>query len=230
MTLVQKIVGVSELDIFTVDRMFQLMERHYSQVDRQKFEKDLEEKEGVLILFDEQEKLQGFSTYCYLHMEWENKPLHAVFSGDTIVNQSVWGSRAPIYILLDLFKKAHAQYPENLYWFLISKGHRTYLLLPLLFKKFYPAWNYGEDCREKELVRALSTHRFKEQYDFKRGLILEGADRLKSAIAQPKRTNKHIDFFLKKNPDYLKGVELPCVAAIKEDNMTAFAMRYLKTI
>jgi hypothetical protein len=230
MTLIQKIVKVSELDAPAVDRMFQLMERHYSQVDRKKFEKDLEEKEGVLILYDEQDKLQGFSTYCYMHIEWENEALHAVFSGDTIVNQSVWGSRAPIYILLDLFKKAYARYPENLYWFLISKGHRTYLLLPLLFKSFYPAWNYCENCMEKALVSALSTYRFGEKYDAKRELILEGADRLKSAIAQPKRSNKHIDFFLKKNPDYLKGVELPCIAQINEDNMSAFAMRYLKSL
>ena len=230
MKLNPTIQTVADLNTSTIERMFELMEMHYENIFKSKFEKDLEEKEGVLFLTDEEGLIRGFSTYCFHHIEVDGTEIHAIFSGDTVLDQQAWGTTAPIQILLRLFKQSLKHYPSNLYWFLISKGHRTYLLLPLLFKHFYPSWNHFEKGFESSVIDALASQKFGSSFDREKQLIYEGADCLKETIAFPKRTNKHIKFFLEKNPQFHKGVELPCLAAINEENITPFGMRYFKSI
>src|SRR5438874_9967725 len=111
--------------------MFALMCRHYDNVDPSTFAADLAEKQWVILLLDPQtEALCGFSTQVLLDAEVAGQPVKALFSGDTIVARERWGDNtlAQVWgrLALSLIDRLPA---SELYWFLISKGYKTYRFL-----------------------------------------------------------------------------------------------------
>ena len=138
----------TELIESDTQRMFELMSMNYENYQKVNFETDLLEKDGVLIIYDENLVLQGFSTYKLIETEFENQQICAIYSGDTILNQQLWGSFASFKAFGFLLQTILTQHSGLLYWFLISKGHRTYLFLPLFFHRFYP--NFRESTPDFE--------------------------------------------------------------------------------
>ena len=45
------------------------------------------------------------------------------------------------------------------YWFLISKGYKTYRFLPLFFREFYPRHDAPTPAWAKEILDALGRHK-----------------------------------------------------------------------
>src|SRR3954468_15761273 len=137
MRLQGRLVPVAELTPAQRDARFALMDRHYENVRRQAFEADLEEKQWVILLLDPA-SVCGFSTQVVLEVEVGGRPVRALFSGDTIVDRDRWGDPALPHVwgrlALPLSDAAPA---AELYWFLISKGYKTYRFLLLFFREFY---------------------------------------------------------------------------------------------
>src|SRR5258705_256122 len=79
------------MDITTRDRteMFRLMREYYLGVNQETFEYDLAEKDHVMVLRDRTEggRLVGFSTLMRLDLLVHGKPVKAIFSGDTVVEE-----------------------------------------------------------------------------------------------------------------------------------------------
>ena len=116
------------------------MDRHYEHVRRPAFDADLDEKQWVILLSDPAtDEIRGFSTQVVLHTEAEGRPIRALFSGDTIVDRAHWGDPTLAHVWGRLaLSLIDAAAEEEFYWFLISKGYKTYRFLPLFFREFYP--------------------------------------------------------------------------------------------
>jgi len=108
--------------------MFALMERYYDGMTRDGFHADLNEKRWAILLRESDARaICGFSTQMILDFTVDGAPGHALFSGDTIVDRRCWGQNLLAQAWGHLALTLIDQYPSGtLYWFLISKGYKTY--------------------------------------------------------------------------------------------------------
>ena len=213
---------IASLQAEEKDRMHDIMVRHYADVHRDAFQHDLAEKDGVILLSDEADRIQGFSTYLFMHTEYRDDPIVALFSGDTIVDREFWGSPALFNTFGRLlFKLMHDNPGKKAYWFLITKGYRTYLMLPLFFNVFYPRHDMETPAYEAGLIEHLANMKYNGQFDASRGIIAADSYYLKGELAEvPGRQcrNQNVVFFLEKNPGYRRGDELACVCEISQES------------
>lgn len=216
------------------DRLYALYAEHYDGADPHRFQEDLAEKQWVILLRVEATgEVVGFSTQRVMDVEVDGQPVRALFSGDTIIHPDYWGSQALVRAWCRFAGRLKAECRDRpLYWFLISKGYRTYLYLPLFFHAFYPRHDSPTPPFEARLIETLAMTRYPGQFDPATGLIehREGHDRLKEDLdSTPRRQrNPHVAFFVARNPRYGEGVELACVAEIAPENMRATARRELE--
>ena len=226
-------IPVPDLSEWQTDCMLTLMNTYYQNVNKDKFAADLAEKDGVLILADAHHDIRGFTTYLTLSTVFQGAPYRILYSGDTIIEPAYWGHMALFRTFAALLKTLMRQDPQPVYWFLLSKGVRTYLMLPLYFKHFYPCCQNGAAEDEANLLHHLAATRFGPQWLAKDGIVRldPPADRLRDDLAlipADKRNNPHIRFFLDKNPGYVRGDELACLAKISQDNFTGAARRFMR--
>lgn len=228
-SVIQKIQELSEQ---AKTRMFSLMASHYNNVKQEKFLKDLEEKDGGIVLYDEHGTIQGFSTFLLLKHILGTQRVYALYSGDTIVNQQHWGQIELFRGFSGLFQKYLQEQKEPLYWFLLSKGIKTYLMLPLFFKHFYPNCYAGIPQSTRKLMQELAEYKFGTCYRKEEGIVrmTPRADCLQqqfAAIPERKWKNAHVRFFTRHNPGYIEGDELVCLARISPSNFTPKAQRFV---
>src|SRR4051794_28754174 len=87
-------VAVGQLAPADRARMLALMQAYYDAVTEAEFLADLAKKDAVILLKDARHIIQGFSTLVTLAVEVEGRRARGVFSGDTVLDQHYWGSRA----------------------------------------------------------------------------------------------------------------------------------------
>ena len=92
-TLHHKLFSVEEIGTTHRERMFQLMAENYDNMNPDIFYKDLNNKQLAGLFFDENEELQGFTTYAVNPKSCGGKDYNIVFSGDTIISPAHWGSQ-----------------------------------------------------------------------------------------------------------------------------------------
>lgn len=229
---------VSPTDIPEADRraMHALMADHYDDTSWPVFLRDLEEKDACIVLRDGSGEIRGFSTQQRMSVTVDGRDEHGVFSGDTIIHRDWWGS-------MELYRVFARQYVvretagENrnagrFWWFLISKGFKTYRMLPLFFRTYWPA--AGSDAPEPAaaLMRAFGETRYPGEYDAESGIIRYSGvkDRLKPGIAdigERQLKDRHIRFFQERNPGWAQGHDLVCLAELSEENLRPAAARLL---
>lgn len=197
------------------EEMYGLFRRYYQKVDRRVFDRDLEEKDAVLLLQDEAGAVRGFTTMKRYALEHDGRRVRVVFSGNTIIEQDFWGEQA----LARTFSRFLADVKEEasgvpLYWYLICSGFRTYMYLPLFFREFWPRCDRATPAFEGSLIDALGRMKFPGEY--RDGVVHVGEPRevLRPELAVPpphKLDHPHIGFFTRANPGYLRGNELVCL-------------------
>lgn len=226
------IVPVSDLREETVDTLFHLFQRHYLNVTNEGFKRDLHEKEWIILLRDSQyENIRGFSTLTVMHVAVDDVLIAVAFSGDTIIDREYWGEQQLVRSWYQLMERLRIKCdPMKLYWFLISKGYRTYLYLPTFFKDFYPRYDYNTPQFEQNLIDTLGPLKYPHSFNPKTGVIEfnEPEGNLTDELAQvPARRlrDPNVKFFLKRNPGYVKGNELVCVAEFSPDNLRPLTRR-----
>jgi len=235
MKLNRKITNVQVLTEAQKDQMFLLMEAYYGNSKRNDFDRDLKEKNWVLLLTEEDSgNIAGFSTQMLIPFQQNGQEVLVLFSGDTIISKEHWGSMALSLCFGELMLKLLDEYPDSLlYWMLISKGLRTYKYLPTFFIDYYPCYDKETPKFILELMRYLGEMKYPGAYDESRGIIEAKSDGqfLKQEFqpeANPKKP--HEVFFYKANPGYNKGDELFCLAQLSMDNINPFIKRILKSI
>jgi len=232
MKILDQIIPVSDLSESQILEMLRLMEANYENVIPKKFRSDLMKKDGILLLNSEIGNLCGFSTYKLIETKLEIKKYFAIFSGDTIIQKEYWGQFALFRSFAKLMNHFLELGRQPLYWFLITKGVRTYLMLPLFFKEFYPIFKKNTPYCLKLLMDKFGKELFGKFYHDENGIIrLEPpADYLKSHLSEipvGKLTNKHIQFFLEKNPGFVHGDELSCITEITPTNFTSATQKFI---
>ncbi len=223
----QLISTVSETDLH---RLFDLFRRHYDHVNFDQFKTNFLEKDYVILLRDEeQDVVRGFSTAVVYDRVVLHEPFKLLFSGDTVIDQGYWGQQALSKTWCSLAGKIKAEYPDTtLYWLLITKGHRTYLYLPLFFHEFYPRYDQSTPLFDQEVIHDFGRFKYGKNYDPARGIISFETPhgQLRDDLADIPASqfkNPHIRFFLEKNKHYRNGDELICLTRLDADNMKSLA-------
>ena len=216
------------------EEMLALHSRHFDNVQRSCFMRDLDKKDWVILLRRPDKTVAGFSTQRLLTLRLPGGTVRFLYSGDTIVDRTHWNT--PLlagcfgHLMLRLIQ-IHG--PDNLYWFLITKGFRTYRFLPVFFHRYWPAADRITPVGTQSLLDTISTRQFGETYDRSTGLIRpRQGDHLTSDLARipPSRLrDPHVAFFLSRNPGYASGDELACLAPIREDNLNSYARRVIQS-
>lgn len=209
--------------------MFELLSLYYAEVKWANFLKDLEEKQEVIRLWDSQRVLVGFSTLQ--HIQAPEDEAIIVFSGDTVIHESCWGQnklqQAFIKNLIRL-KLAHPWRP--VYWFLISKGYKTFLMIRKNFR-CYPNPEGPTPVAIQARLDDVARAKFQQHYDAERGLVVfpECLGRVKEKyedLSPEQRLDPDIAFFLERNPGWKNGDELCCLAQIRVRDLLAIVAKY----
>jgi hypothetical protein len=212
--------------------MLILMTAHYDNVRHEKFFADLAEKQSVLLLYDTSRDIHGFTTFQVIESSFQGTTISALYSGDTIIAQHCWGQFELFRVYGRLFKTLLYKYTTPLYWFLLTKGIKTYGLLPLFFRVFYPNVATPTPAFEQHLIDHLADQKFGSAYLKEHGIVrlVPKADRLKSSLAEipsHKRRKPYVQFFLARNPGYSHGDELVCLTRISASNFSGVAQRFV---
>jgi hypothetical protein len=233
MPLAARLTSPPELTPGQLAEMFDLMSRHYANVKRDIFEADLAEKAWVILLTDVSAALCGFSTQMVLEAEVGGRAIKALFSGDTIIDRRHWGDPALAGIWGRLALSLIDADPDaEFYWFLLSKGYKTYRFLPLFFREFYPRLGTPTPASIESIRDALGAARYPDDYDETAGIVRAGDWQycLRAGLADvtsERLRDPDIRFFHERNPGHARGDELCCLAPLTRDNFTAAAYRVI---
>lgn len=234
MPLTSVIARIANLTGAQQEGMFLLFTRYFCNVRRPVFLHDLHEKDWVILLRDGPE-IVGFSTLQLLRLSIAGADRLFLFSGDTIVDRAHWWRDSALAGSFGQFMlRLIADHPATpRYWFLISKGYRTYRFLPVFFNSFFPAHDRPAPPAGAQLLNAVAAQKFGAAYDPAAGLVRCGGERdhLKPALCDvpPGRArDPHVRFFLERNPAYAQGDELACLAEISEENLSRYAWRVIR--
>ncbi len=232
--LTGRVLPLAEVTGQQREQMFALMDRYYEGMRREAFEADLNEKTWLIQIIDgDTGDIRGFSTQRLLQVRERGRTVRALFSGDTIVDRDCW-TRNPLAqvwgrFALELIDRWPA---EPLYWFLITKGFRTYRFLPVFFREFYPRRTVATPAWATETIDLLARAKFGDAYDAASGVIRAAANpcRLRHDVGEvtPGRlTDPDVRFFAERNPGHARGDELCCLAPLTRANFTDAAYRII---
>jgi hypothetical protein len=211
---------VASIDRLTVgqrDEMFALFSQYYDCIEQARFDSDLDEKDAVILL-TAGGAIQGFSTLKTLPVKVGRRTHYGVYSGDTVLAREYWGQRVLGKVFLRyLFRQKLRRPLRPFWWFLISKGYKTYLLMANNFGEHWPRHEQATPADRQEILDRFGEAYFPDYYRPDSGLIVfpESLGQLKfhiTPITDEQREVPRIAFFEEKNPSWMSGTELACLA------------------
>ncbi|MFP4557288.1 MAG: hypothetical protein ACLFNU_10485 [Bacteroidales bacterium] len=225
MEIVTSIVPQKSFNNQDRQRLLELYQQYFDNVKPQIFFKDLKEKDWIILIQNHAGKTLGFSTIKLIWLPVNGCEQLFLYSGDTIVKEEARGYSALSCAFVKFMFYLINKYSKTLkYWFLITKGYRTYRFLPLYFKEFFPAYyNTNIPKHYKNTLNTIGFYKFGNCYNPDNHIIKlkNDKDYLKLPMAnvpESKMNDLHVKYFLEKNPGYYLGDELACIAEICESN------------
>ncbi|MBI5924799.1 MAG: hypothetical protein HY836_04300 [Aquabacterium sp.] len=221
---------IKSVTVSNIKQMYDIYASYYENTSLDIFLNDLSKKSGVILVTRKSDdKIVGFSTQTFFDIKVDGKRVRGIFSGDTIIEQAYWGNNAlanTFYrrLIIERIKRPFTPF----YWFLISKGYKTYLLMTNNFYNYYPKVDGnrgGRNERYHNITQAYCEALFPEAFDKEAMLLDFGQEyvRLKGDVAditpELKSANPHIAFFEKVNPSWRRGTEVPCLAACDYESL-----------
>lgn len=224
-----QIIPVRELSRGTQGEMFELFSTAYDHVSAKAFLEDLSWKDEVILLVDKSGELRGFTTLAINPKGLRCAKGDVLFSGDTIINPAYWGSSELVRAFCKRAGEWRAESGRRLFWMLISKGHRTFLFLPLFAKRFFP----HPKCSEPELegiVNVAARQLFGDDWCPEMGIVrfAEPLGQLKPELVEAtwQRSDKAmVRHFIKRNPGFASGDELVCLTELDANNLKRMALK-----
>jgi hypothetical protein len=217
---------IKAVTVTDIKQMYDLYASYYENTSLDIFMQDLSKKSGVILVTRKaDDRIVGFSTQTFFNLVVDGKRVRGIFSGDTIIEQAYWGNNAlanTFYrrLIIERIKRPFTPF----YWFLISKGYKTYLLLTNNFYNYYPNVN-GKDEKYRRITEAYCQQLFPDAFDKDKMLLDFGQSyvRLKGDVAditpELKAASPHIAFFEKVNPSWRRGTEVPCLGACDYESL-----------
>lgn len=203
------------------DAMYALMDRVYDGVERDRFESDLAAKDEVILLRAENGTIGGFSTQHFLHVQVDGRTVRGVFSGDTVIAPEHWGSM----VLFQTFARRYIiERDDPWFWFVISKGHRTYRILPTFFTHYWPNRHEPSPPPAQAIMQTYATALYPDDYDPDTGVLAyrQPKDHLRPGMAgidEKVLRNPDAAFFAEANPGHARGHDLVCLTVLDPDNL-----------
>ena len=229
------LLKVQDLSAENKNDLYRLMQQNYNAVSLDLFLSDLAKKEFAGIIKDEQGVIQGFTTFAINPNNTGTANYNIIFSGDTILDPAHWGSQIMMQGWCETVGSFIAAEPsKKWYWYLMSKGHRTYLYLPIFFESYYPAPDPSpHEAALKKIATEVSPKLFGTCWLPDEGIVRfdQSLGELKTELAQgtfQKSKSRNIGFFLEKNPGFYRGDELICIAEIHPGNMKRSAKSFVE--
>lgn len=226
--------ATSSLDQVTIGQMYELFQRHYESTTSARFAHDLAPKQWVLLLRDDSLAIRGFSTLQVYERQHEGESCRILFSGDTVIDRDHWGEQELALNWLRLAGRLHGERPDlRHFWFLISKGHRTFRYLPAFAHKFYPNWIEPTPAFEAGLLNSLAVDHFGIHFDPAAGIVRfpESQGHLRTPLAEISQRELRlaaVRFFLARNPGYGIGDELCCICELAAANLKSIGQRMFR--
>ena len=219
------------LDARRENEMFRLLSKHFSGVTAARFQKDLAEKNWVILL-ERGSRVVGFSTILAYESSFADGPVSVVYSGDTVVAPEAWNSPALSRAWIACVNALRRTYPRGrYYWLLLTSGFRTYRFLPVFWREFYPRFDASMSPERKQLLDFLARERFGVQYNPQNGIVrFDQPQQLRDRtnLVPTKVADPHIVYFLRANPGYVSGDELVCLTELTDENLTPAGRRMVK--
>ncbi len=228
--LTSQTIHRTELTANTIEEMFAVFHENFDQSTPEIFQRDLGGKDWVILLRDEQNRVQGFSTMALYETEFESQQMSVVYSGDTIIRRAYWGTpELPSAWIKTVLEKS-ANMSQPLYWLLISSGYKTYRFLSVFYKSFYPHYAYATPPHIQTLIHHLAAQRFGDDYIPALGVVRfkVGATPLRDGVAEitdERLRDPHVAHYININPHHDQGDELVCITRIHPDNFTPAGRR-----
>lgn len=222
--LTSSVRNVASLTLMERDGMHELMTAHYEAVSRERFDKDLSAKDEVLLLHDAEATLRGFTTIVW-NPTGRIDEGDILFSGDTIIDQRCWGTQELVRAFCRRAGEWKTASERPLFWFLISKGHRTYMYLPLFARRFFPHPDVVEAGWET-LAGKVAAEMFGDCWKPSEGVIRFSASqgRLREELVAERVKSPWVQYFLERNPGHLHGEELVCLTEMDDSNLRRVAL------
>lgn len=228
---------ISRVSPAEVLKMYSIFRCYYENAELDTFLNDMSRKTGVFMLQRRaDDQIVGFSTVAKMDMEVDGKWIKGVFSGDTIIEKEYWGSRAlPLAFSLYLARTVLRHPITPVFWLLISKGYKTYLLMANNFFRFYP---HPKDRYEEyqPLVSQYCERLFPGYYDAASGVLDFGDSYqcLKDNVAPitdgVRKASPATVFFERCNPEWQRGTELPCIGRAGFSDLFRYFFRYVNKV
>ena len=206
-----------EADVVAMERLYR---EFYVGADEADFRHDLAEKDYAILLRGT--GVCGFTTMKLV----EVAEMRVLFSGDTVVETSQRGQWGLAGGFGHMIKFVERMFPdETAYWFLISKGARTYRFLPTFFRHYVPGPVADADLSAR-LARVASAL-YPREYNPATGVLhfVGKKDRLRDDLL---RMDTESVRFRALNPGCGNGDELCCLAPLATDNLNRLGLRVIE--
>ena len=210
--------------------MHDLFCQQFDGVSFDVFSRDLERKNWVLLLQNEEGALCGFSSMDLYDVDVDGQTITVVYSGDTVVNSETWSDSALSYYwmgAIDYLRRLYRK--ERLYWFLLVSGYRTYRFLPVYSATFYPRHDEVTPDNIQLIMDTVASARFGNDYNPETGIVhLDAPAILKGdyrGIPENRLSDPHVAYFAERNPGHEHGDELVCFSILAEDELTRLGRR-----
>ncbi len=215
---------VNALSPAEIRDMHRLMEENYEAVPRDQFDRDLAAKDEVLLLHDDAGAVCGFTTLAW-NPTGRLDEGDILFSGDTIIDRQHWGTQELVRAFCRRAGQWRAASRRPLFWFLISKGHRTYLYLPLFARRFHPHPEQAE-ASWQALAGRIAESMFGDCWKPAQGVIRfpSSHGHLRESLTDGNLENPWIARFNRLNPHHAAGEELVCLTEMDEANLRRGAL------
>jgi hypothetical protein len=212
--------------------MFELFARYYKDVSLPQFRDDLAEKDHVYWFTGDDRALAGFTTLQRRRLRVSGRDVVCLFSGDTVIDRRYWGTRK---LQLAFFRYIVATKFRNpfrpVYWMLMSKGYKTYLLMRRNFPRSFPQRDAATPSDVRHVALAFYGGKFGAAYRPADERVVfdtpHGALRDDVADPPPAAQNDDVAFFVARNPRWAAGEELACIAEIQFRDLARHLVKYV---
>lgn len=232
-TLRARIVPTAQLGAPVREAMWQLFERYYHDVAQARFYDDLSRKRDVVLLSDPRDgSVQGFCTLQVYPGQAAGKPYVAVFTGDTVIDLAYHGQTKALHRAF--FRYLVGEKVRNrrvcVFWYLVSKGYKTYLTLTRNVPVHWPRHGSATPDFERAVLDDLGRRFFADAWQPDQGVLRhpESQGRLKEHVAPIGEAELAVDeirYFVERNPGYANGDELCCLGRVNRTLLVHFGTK-----
>ncbi|MDP9176603.1 MAG: hypothetical protein M3O61_02885 [Gemmatimonadota bacterium] len=227
---VMAVVTVASLTSRQRSEMLALLQTCYTNVSAAQFNRDLDEKEWVILANDlNGEGMRGFSTLRTIRVTVDDEPIVAFYSGDTVARPDTHGSATTfagtrLVIRKMFYEMSRSQVPrERFVWFTINSTVKGYRLTSMIFREFVPTPGRPLSPADRRLIAELC--RVKGlAFDSATGIVrLENPTMPRELLGQgeaSRQDDPYVRFFRSANPGADAGERIASLIELARENLT----------